>query len=342
MPVRALVVLAVVPLPAVPQEPDDPDTIVIPSVWLPGELPNPLDDPPVPIWIPDVVWPPDDGPIIIPPIHFPEDWQPDFPSPIPWPVEIPSPFGPELELEIFPPVFEVPLDPISFPPAPFRLRLVARVEGSERVELSRDGARWTSLGSAPPSGAVLLGERAWTPATNELWAEALLPDDADLASARVEVLAGRDQVALEVVGDRLVLRIVDTPAGSDLYELEIVVDRRVACASELVVAARIDGSDELWLSPDGARWVHRFGEWPEGPVCIGGRSWTPTAESPDLPADAETPLLPAGVDLSTARAVSRSGRDLVALEVRGDSLIVRFADEPAGADEYRIAIRFGD
>jgi hypothetical protein len=52
-------------------------------------------------------------------------------------------------------------------------------------------------------------------------------------------------------------------------------------------------------------------------------------------------FLPAGVDLSTARIINRTGRDLATLWADEQVLWVWFADNPNGADTYELEIRFG-
>jgi hypothetical protein len=52
-------------------------------------------------------------------------------------------------------------------------------------------------------------------------------------------------------------------------------------------------------------------------------------------------FLPAGVDFSTARIVSRKGRDLATLWAEEGGLWVWFADSPNGSDSYELEIAFG-
>jgi hypothetical protein len=53
-------------------------------------------------------------------------------------------------------------------------------------------------------------------------------------------------------------------------------------------------------------------------------------------------FLPSGVDFSTARIVSRKGRDLATLWAEEDGLWVSFADSPNGSDHYELEIAFGE
>ncbi len=72
---------------------------------------------------------------------------------------------------------------------------------------------------------------------------------------------------------------------------------------------------------------------------VNGVLWQPREEGP-LPNSGRTRFLPDGADFTGAEIVSRSGRDLVALETRADGLSVHFSDNPNGADDYEIVVRF--
>ena len=52
-------------------------------------------------------------------------------------------------------------------------------------------------------------------------------------------------------------------------------------------------------------------------------------------------FLPSGVDFSTARIISRKGRDLATLWGEEGGLWVWFADNPNGSDYYELEIAFG-
>lgn len=49
-------------------------------------------------------------------------------------------------------------------------------------------------------------------------------------------------------------------------------------------------------------------------------------------------FLPAGFDLSTARIISRKGRDLATMWAQKDAIYVIFADNPNGPDAYELEI----
>jgi len=99
----------------------------------------------------------------------------------------------------------------------------------------------------------------------------------------------------------------------------------------LDIKATVDGSDVLNLSSRGARWVHNAFD-PATDVSINGMAWNsaliPNLDAPEL----------AQADFSTARVISRSGRDLVAMDQTAGGIAVYFDDAPGGAAPYEIRI----
>jgi len=73
---------------------------------------------------------------------------------------------------------------------------------------------------------------------------------------------------------------------------------------------------------------------------MNGIPW-PVAQTAVLKNEGTNAFLPAGVDLSTARIVSRKGRDLATIWAEPETLWVRFADNPNGSDRYELEIAFG-
>jgi hypothetical protein len=74
---------------------------------------------------------------------------------------------------------------------------------------------------------------------------------------------------------------------------------------------------------------------------LNGISWD-AAASPVLKNEGTNSFLPAGVDFSTAKIISRKGRDLATMWADDSGISVRFADNPNGADDYEIEISFGE
>ena len=84
---------------------------------------------------------------------------------------------------------------------------------------------------------------------------------------------------------------------------------------------------------------HQTFRWPTS-VWLNGVPWDTHRES--IRRNEEPKLfLPTGVDLSTARIVSRKGRDLATMWSDKVAVGVRFADNPNGADDYKLEISFG-
>lgn len=224
---------------------------------------------------------------------------------------------------------------------PVTLRFLGRIDGSDRIHLDGEGARWEHLHWSPPIGSVLFGGSAWDPGrTHRLGASEIHTElrHLDFGSARLRRIHGRGTVALEADSTGLTVHLSDAQNGSDLYEFEIEMDR-VDPRYELRIAARIDGSDELHIDAGGAFWVHREWGWPEGPVVIDNFEWGVGPENTIVDGGHGVPV-PADTDFSTARVVSRKGRDLVALESNQEGIVVHFCDTPNGSDDYEILIRF--
>ncbi len=106
----------------------------------------------------------------------------------------------------------------------------------------------------------------------------------------------------------------------------------------LKVSAVIDGSDRLIITQEGARWEHVDWDWATN-VRVNGIPWSPQ-QSRELKNAGETRFLPPNIDFSTARVVARHGRDMVAMEVEPDKVIVNFDDSPNGRAPYSIDIVF--
>ena len=107
-------------------------------------------------------------------------------------------------------------------------------------------------------------------------------------------------------------------------------------AVRLVIAARVDGSDWVTINHQGASWKHGHWGWPKN-VTIDGIDWDPHTLA-EFPNSGSTAFLPLDVDFGSARVVSRSGRDVAALEKTDDGLTVIFSDSPNGSDNYSITI----
>jgi hypothetical protein len=228
------------------------------------------------------------------------------------------------------------------PPRRVTLRFVGPVDGSDRIEIRNDGARWTSDHCGLPEGAASLNGVRWEPCV-EPWldnagAQQFLREPVAFRDAELRRLGGRDTVLLERFDDHVVVRIADTPHGAGWYEFELRF-APAGTSAELLVEAPVDGSDELRIDREGARWQNLH--WsPPAEVALNGRHWHP-AQQAFLPNRGETRFLPDGVEFATARVLAQDGRDTIGLENAGDHLLLRFADNPHGAARYSLRIRFG-
>jgi hypothetical protein len=108
----------------------------------------------------------------------------------------------------------------------------------------------------------------------------------------------------------------------------------------LKIAAEIDGSDCLRITATEARWDHKLWGGPAN-VMLNDVAWSIQQTNVLQNAGANL-FLPSGVDFSTARIVSRKGRDLATLWAEEDGLWVSFADSPNGSDHYELEIAFGE
>jgi hypothetical protein len=226
------------------------------------------------------------------------------------------------------------------------------VDGSDKIVITRDGALWNHVNWAWPPGAVTINGVEWKPQDKNyvtaVGETKFLPEAFSLGSVNLEVLQGRDVVALERAPNALIVYVNDTPSGPSEYEFTIhfhpVPPQRPvspsATAARLKIAARIDGSDCLIITPTAATWEHKFFACPTS-VALNEIHWNPQ-ENKILKNEGTNTFLPAGVDLSTAKIVSRKGRDLATLWAEPDSLQIRFADNPNSADSYELEISFGE
>ncbi|MFZ0829178.1 MAG: M56 family metallopeptidase [Verrucomicrobiia bacterium] len=225
------------------------------------------------------------------------------------------------------------------------------IDGADRILFARNGARWEHVNWAWPQDVTVNGVR-WNVQEQDYLTTAdlagFLPESYSLDSAELEVIEGRDIVALEHTDQGLVVNLNDTPVGASEYEFKIHFHRiqpsfkRVSASTvaTLKIAAEIDGSDCVQITSEGAAWTHKSWGFP-GNISVNGIPWDPRQRSFLVNAGA-TAFLPAGVDFSTARVISRKGRDLVTLRSDKEGVWVSFADNPNGSDHYEIEIAFGD
>src|SRR5690242_20083790 len=225
------------------------------------------------------------------------------------------------------------------------------IDGSDRIVLTHQGAFWEHVNWSWPAGAVTVNGSAWNPSEKNYLtttgAVAFLPEAYSLTTARLERIAGRDVIAMERTNNALIVYLDDTPSGAAPYEFKIhfrpapLMPSGVhqSPAAGLDIAARIDGSDRLKITAEGAVWTHGAYAWPEA-VSLNGVPWN-VRQTNVLMNAGTNQFLPAGIDFSTARIVRRAGRDLATMWSDHDALWISFADNPNGAAAYELKLSFG-
>jgi hypothetical protein len=212
----------------------------------------------------------------------------------------------------------------------------ATIDGSDRFAITSASAHLLHRTGDMPTG-VVFGDHRWRPEQQLVLANrgetTFLPDDAVLASARLRVHEARDTIGLEIGNGIVTVFISDTPPGASVYAFDLLFERR-APPTEITIRARIDGSDELRIDANTLRWQHRHWD-PPAAVYVDGEPWNVTAE-PLRTHEAWA----ANLDFRTARVVARDGRDTVCLRIADDHVLVLFADDPPGAGDYCITLRF--
>jgi hypothetical protein len=226
-----------------------------------------------------------------------------------------------------------------------------KVDGSDRIILTRQGAFWEHVNWDWPAGAVTVNGTQWNPREKNYLtttgAVTFLPETYSLETVRLEPIVGRDIMALERTNHALIIYLNDTPSGAAAYEFKIhfrpatenPVSTAPSPAATLKIAAAIDGSDTLKITAREAVWQHRAYS-PPWDIRLNDVTWDVRRTNTLVNAGPNTFLSPE-VNLATARILNRKGRDLVTLWAEADALWINFGDNPNGADSYELEIGFG-
>jgi beta-lactamase regulating signal transducer with metallopeptidase domain len=226
-----------------------------------------------------------------------------------------------------------------------------RVDGSDNILITHDGAQWTHARRHWPLEPVVVNNTSWNPMEKSyltaLGPERFLPATFSLESVDLEVIEGRDVVAIERTNQGLMVYLDDTPGGAGEYDFKInfhpaglkPADAGKSPVARLKVAAQVSGSDCIKITATEAVLEHKTYLLPSD-VRVNGLPWD-VARTSVLKNEGATRFLPDGVDFSTARIIKRQGRDLATAWGEKDALWVHFADNPNGSSPYEIEIAFG-
>lgn len=254
----------------------------------------------------------------------------------------------ELQYVTIPSLHTITADPRSHTNAVFHFKGV--VDGSDRIIINHRGAFWTHVNWGWPAGAVRVNGTEWKPQEKNYLtttgAVAFLPETFSLETARLQTITGRDVIALERTNDALIVLLNDTQSGASTYEFKVhfgpVPTQRASTGKSrlatLKIAAAIDGSDSLKITKQAATWKHRTYKFPWD-VSLNGVPWNVRQTNMLVNAGTNT-FLPDDVNLSSARIISRKGRDVATMQPDADALVIHFADNPNGADSYELEIAF--
>src|SRR5579859_4793632 len=220
------------------------------------------------------------------------------------------------------------------------------IDGSDKITITRDGALWEHVNWAWP-GSVTVNGAQWDPSEKNYLTTTgtakFLPESFSLDSADLKVIAARDEVTMERADNALIVYVDDVSNGADEYEFEVRFHpsrpKPVPTATEtatLKITADIDGSDCFIITRTEATWRHGQRAFPDK-VMLNNVEWYPQLD-PVLKNEGTNAFLPATVDLSSAKIVSRKGRDLATMWAEDDAVYVHFADNPNGSDTYELEL----
>lgn len=99
----------------------------------------------------------------------------------------------------------------------------------------------------------------------------------------------------------------------------------------ITITGSIDGSEKFDFKPGVITWTHK--EWqPPKNMVFCGQPWTDLNTTPDAWADLKY------ADITRARIVERSGRDIISLESTEDGFTLLLSDSPNGEADYSVTI----
>lgn len=255
----------------------------------------------------------------------------------------------ELQYVTMPPLGPATTNAASPAEAVFHFK--GTIDGSDRIVITHQGAFWEHVNWDWPAGAVTVNGSQWNYREKNYLtttgAVAFLPERYSLETVSLEIIEGRDVIALERTNHALIVYLDDTPFGAAPYEFKIHFHQaatkpsaaHTSSAATLKIAAQIDGSDLLKITAREAIWTHRAYSYPAA-VRLNDIAWDVRQTNVLMNAGTNA-FLPSGVDFSTARIVRRQGRDLATMWADDDAVWISFADNPLGSDSYELELAFG-
>lgn len=223
------------------------------------------------------------------------------------------------------------------------LDVSAVIDGTDVLRLTKFGATWEHKGWSWPTDIRINGS-PWDPQRVSTFTPGasgwLLRDGLDFSEAVIHVLHGRGSVRCRLEGNDLVVTFDDPAPGADLYEVliefaPVLVQKHATPADlQLHIAARIDGTDECWLSASGLSWTHTGAQMPQN-VTVNGKAWDVSKPGKFSPA---LTVLPEVFDMQKATMRKYRGRDTMNLEYCPERNVIEFEHyDPSVGDAFATA-----
>jgi hypothetical protein len=225
------------------------------------------------------------------------------------------------------------------------------IDGSNCLTLKENSALWEQVLEST-TRSLSINDLTWDWQHHKFLMlpgdQSLFPPDINFQSVWVEMLKGSGIVACEPSDKMVIVHIDEFSQSPQPYDFILhfsttpnsVIPNLNSSSAHIKISALIDGSDRLTITHTGAKWEHLSWDRPTE-ASLNNVEW-PLKKLSEIKNEGETQFLPPDVDFSTAKIISRSGRDLVTARGKDDKLIVYFGDSPSGADLYEIDISFGN
>jgi RNA polymerase sigma factor (sigma-70 family) len=231
---------------------------------------------------------------------------------------------------------------VGEPAQPIVLEVDAMIDGGDTLNIGSGGATWVHNTFKWPT-RIRINGADFDPHVGAAL-EKIGLGEADLSSAEVLGRKGRCTVAMEKTDGGIAVHFTDPLAGAGPYWIKIGFERKSGAqkvvaatlpsdAVYLDVKATIGGSDVLTITPEAMEWRH-VADWLPSNVVVDGKPWNMRT-----PLGLESLGL-AGVDLSSAQVVEKSGRDTVVMEPGSKKVVIYLADSVGSPGDYEIKIRF--